>query len=82
MKIDCCKIVIDKNKIMQEIENYRCINNTKNPSYIVMNQETYDKLNSEIMPELFKYQCPRVSKMYDISLAISDSLKFGEIEIV
>lgn len=79
MKTDCFKFQIDK--VLASIDEFHCVT-LKRPSYLVMSQATRDGIIKETISSVETKCNSPIATLYGIPVVISESLNYGEIDIV
>jgi len=84
MKVECIKKTVDLNKIHLAIDHFKVNHRGENPSYLIMNYETHDKIEHMFNNEVEGDRSYIIYKqeLFGIEVALSAGLKFGEVDIV
>lgn len=79
MRINCSKRREALNKILNGIDTFKMENYGDSPSYIIMNYKTGEDI---LEPYHFIGMSLERDKLFGISVAYNEGLKYGEVDIV
>lgn len=79
MRIDCSKGREALNKILNGIDTFKMENYGDSPSYIIMNYKTGEDI---LDPYHFIGVSSERNRLFGISVAYNEGLKYGEVDII